>query len=241
MHKVARIVYNGPAQRSLVSVTTYQKDGYGMANVVESNKVISVAYTLRLASGEVVDYSDEEDPLEYLHGAGNIIPGLERALSGLAVGEKRDVEVQPEDGYGFYNPEEVEVVERQQFPASMKLQRGMQLEVTDEMGNVAEAYVREVNSEQVTLDFNHPLAGQTLFFSVEVLGIREATEDEIAHGHVHGAHFEDEEDFDDEDEDFDEDDDYDYDDEDDEDFDDEDEDDLDDDDDIPVSSNGRLN
>ena len=172
-----------------------------MAEVVQDGTVVSLAYTLRLANGEVIDYSETDDPLEYLHGAENIIPGLERELTGLHVGDSKDVEVEPADGYGTYDPTDVEVVEKSMLPKNMPLKLGMVLAITDDEGNLSEAVVREISAKDVTLDFNHPLAGQKLFFSVQVLGVREASEEELAHGHPHGEHGD--EDFDEDDEDFD--------------------------------------
>jgi len=174
-----------------------------MTDMVKDGAVVSLAYTLKLANGEVIDFSEADDPLEYLHGAENIIPGLERELNGLHVGDAKDVEIAPDDAYGAYDPEEVEVVERGLLPKDLQLKLGMVLAISDDDGNLSEAYVREIGPKSVTLDFNHPLAGQRLFFSVQVLGVREATEEEIEHGHPHGADgdddFEDFEDFDDED------------------------------------------
>lgn len=185
-----------------------------MVDVVKEGAVVTLGYTLRLANGEVVDYSEADDPLEYLHGAENIIPGLERSLLGLKVGDKKKVEVAPVDGYGEYDPEELETVPRNELPkGTPPLELGMMLLLTDEDGNFAEAYVREIGPKTVTLDFNHPLAGQNLFFDVEIIGIREATEEEIEHGHVHGDEefdeFYDEDDFEDDDfEDFEDDEDF---------------------------------
>jgi len=196
-----------------------------MADVVRDGAVVSLEYELKLANGEVVDFSETDEPLEYLHGAENIIPGLERELAGLQVGDEKDVEVPPADGYGEYDPEDVEVVERGALPKNIPLQLGMVLAVSDENGDFSEAFVREISPNSVTLDFNHPLAGQRLFFKVKVLGIREATEEELAHGHPHGAHSHEDDEFDfEDDEDFEDflDDDEDYDDEDFEDFEDED-------------------
>ncbi len=168
-----------------------------MADVIRDGAVVSLAYTLRLANGEVIDFSEADDPLEYLHGADNIIPGLEKELTGLEVGESKDVEVDPEEGYGVYDPEDVEVIEREMLPKNLPLKLGMVLAISDDEGNLSEAIVREISPKTVTLDFNHPLAGQKLFFSVKVVDVREATEDELAHGHPHsdGEHDE----FDDED------------------------------------------
>ncbi|MBX3065830.1 MAG: peptidylprolyl isomerase [Anaerolineae bacterium] len=187
-----------------------------MTDVVKDGMVVSIAYTLRLANGELVDASPEDDPLEYLHGADNIVPGLEHELDGLKVGDKKEVEVAPADGYGEYDPEYVEVVDRADLPKDLMLTLGMTIAVTDEEGFLEEAIVREISKDQVKLDFNHPLAGQKLHFSVEVVGIREADEEELDHGHPHSLLMdEDEDEF--YDEDLDEDDDFDYEDDEDED------------------------
>jgi FKBP-type peptidyl-prolyl cis-trans isomerase SlyD len=164
--------------------------------------VVSLGYTLKLANGEVVDFSEEDEPLEYLHGASNIVPGLEKALNGRQVGEEMDVEVSPDEGYGDYDPEDVETVAKKDLPTDFPLELGMVLAVTDEDGNISEAYVREIAPNSVTLDFNHPLAGQALHFSVKVLGVRPATDEELAHGHpaLPDGTFEDEDEFDDFDE-----------------------------------------
>ncbi|MFQ3535944.1 MAG: peptidylprolyl isomerase [Aggregatilineales bacterium] len=179
-----------------------------MPETVQDNVVVALAYTLKLENGEVVDAADAEDPLEYLHGANNIIPGLERALTGMRVGESKQVQVAPADGYGDYDPEDIEVVPRHQFPSDAPLAVGMAVTLADDDDNYVDAVISALSTESVTLDYNHPLAGKTLFFDVEVLNIREATPEEIRHGHVHGAFFDfadlDEEDLDDEDfEDFD--------------------------------------
>jgi FKBP-type peptidyl-prolyl cis-trans isomerase SlyD len=104
------------------------------------------------------------------------------------------VRVSPEEGYGEYDPEDVEVVERSMLPGDMQLKLGMVVAIEDEDGNTSEAYVREIAADSVTLDFNHPLAGQPLFFSVQVLNVRDATDEELAHGHPHGVDFFDEDD-----------------------------------------------
>lgn len=174
-----------------------------MSDVVRDGAVISLAYTLRLDNGDIVDYSEADDPLEYLHGAENIIPGLERELTGLRVGDSKEVEVDPADGYGMYDPEDVEVIERGMLPKGLPLKLGMHLAISDDEGNMSEAIVREISPNGVTLDFNHPLAGQKLYFSVQVVDIREATDDELAHGHPHSedGEFDDEDEFDFEDDD----------------------------------------
>lgn len=175
-----------------------------MPETIQENLVVSLAYELRLADGEVVDSAPSDDPLEYLHGADNIIPGLERALTGMRVGERKAVEVSPEDGYGIYDPEDIQEIGREMLPADMPLEIGTPLVISDEDGNVMEAIISGVSPRTITIDFNHPLAGKALFFNVEVLGIRDATREEIEHGHPHDLDGGDE--FDEDDEDFDEDD-----------------------------------
>ncbi len=192
-----------------------------MVEEIKDGAVVSLAYTLKLSNGEVIDYSEADDPLEYLHGAENIIPALEQQLIGLHIGDAKQVELSAADGYGEYDNDEVEVVDRKLLPKDLNLKLGMVLAISDQEGNLSEAYVREISAQNVTLDFNHPLAGQRLFFDVQVLDIREATEEEVAHGHPHGVHSHEDdmfEDFDDEDfeEDFEDDEDVDF-----EDFDDE--------------------
>jgi len=170
-------------------------------DTIQNGVVVSLTYTLKLQNGEVIDFSEADDPLEYLHGADNIIPGLERELTGLKIGDSKEVHVEAVDGYGEYDPEEVEDVERKLLPRDMELRLGMVLAIRDEEGHLNEAYVRAITPDSVQLDFNHPLAGQALYFSVQVVGLRDATVEEVEHGHPHGIEldeeFEDDE-FDDE-------------------------------------------
>jgi FKBP-type peptidyl-prolyl cis-trans isomerase SlyD len=192
---------------------------------IQDGVVVSLAYTLTV-DGEEVDRADASDPLEYLHGAENIVPGLEEALAGKKVGDKVSVTLQPDQAYGEYDEDDIEVVDRDEVPDSDMLKAGMLIEAEDEAGNVSLGIVREINDDQIVLDFNPPLAGKTLTYNVEVLGLREADQDELAHGHPHGLHshfsdYDDDDDYDWDDDDFDEDG-YEY--FDDEEFDDEDED-----------------
>jgi FKBP-type peptidyl-prolyl cis-trans isomerase SlyD len=147
--------------------------------------VVSLAYTLRLDDDEIVDSSESDDPIEFVQGLGQIVPGLEQALVGLAVGDELDVVVSPADGYGEVDPDANEELPLDAFPADIDLEPGMELQVSDEAGEVYDAYVAEVRENSVVLDFNHPLAGETLNFHVKVVGVREAAPEELAHGHVH--------------------------------------------------------
>jgi len=173
---------------------------------VAKDLVVSLAYTLKVA-GEVVDEADASDPLLYLHGHKNIVPGLESALAGMKVGESKTVVVKPKDGYGDYNEDDVEIVPRSEFPEEIPLKAGVEILIEDEEGDEASATIVEVTQDKVKLDFNHPLAGKELQFEVTVLDLRLPTEDELEHGH---AHYEDDDEFEDEDEDWDEEDDDDW-------------------------------
>jgi FKBP-type peptidyl-prolyl cis-trans isomerase SlyD len=154
---------------------------------IKNGSVVNLAYTLKNSEGDVLDQATGNDPFTYLHGAQQIVPGLETALSGLKQGDKKAVKVQPKDGYGEVDPSLKLTVNRTQFPAGMDIKPGMQFETQTQDGHGILFTVEGVAGEKVSIDGNHPLAGQTLHFEVEVLGIREATAEEKAHGHVHGA------------------------------------------------------
>ena len=157
-------------------------------NITEG-KVVHIHYTLKDDAGEVLDSSAGKEPLAYLHGASNIIPGLESALEGKTVGDKFTADVAPEDGYGVRNEALVQTVSRSAFPNDAQVQLGVQFHVQTSAG-VRLATVTKIVDDQVTLDMNHPLADVTLHFDVEVMDVQTATEEELAHGHVHapGGH-----------------------------------------------------
>lgn len=150
------------------------------------NMVVSLHYTLKDDSGEVLDSSSGREPLSYLHGHGNIIPGLEKALEGTTVGYHSQVAVGAKEGYGETNPDLVFEAPREQFPSDMKLEAGGRVYAEGPEGPVSFTVVRLTDSGAV-LDGNHPLAGKQLHFDVEVVDIRPATSEEMTHGHVHGA------------------------------------------------------
>ncbi len=148
---------------------------------ITKNKVASIHYTLRDNEGTVIDSSAGREPLQYLHGAGNLIPGMEEGLEGKSKGDKFDLKVAPEKGYGEKDDNLIQKVPRAAF-GNQEVKSGMRFS-TNQGGVVT---VTEVGLESVTVDGNHPLAGVELNFSVEVMDVREATSDEITHGHVHG-------------------------------------------------------
>ncbi|MGQ9887882.1 MAG: FKBP-type peptidyl-prolyl cis-trans isomerase [Aggregatilineales bacterium] len=161
-----------------------------MTDTIADGLVVSLAYVLKV-DGQEVDRAERDDPFEYLHGADNIVPGLEAALTGRRVGDAFKVSVPPADGYGEYDEGEIEELSRGELPGAEKLEPGTVVQLEDEDGYIYMATVARVTPSSVVLDFNPPLAGKTLDYDVEVLAIRPATDDEIAHGHVHGDAFDD--------------------------------------------------
>ncbi len=156
-----------------------------MSLMIGDNAVVSIHYTLTDDDGAVLDSSEGAEPLNYLHGAGNIIPGLEKALVGKTAGATLKVSVAPEEGYGDVQPDLLQQVPLAAFQGVETVEPGMAFEAHDAQGNVRSVVVKSVDDETVVVDANHPLAGVQLNFDVEVVAIRDATDEEIAHGHVH--------------------------------------------------------
>ncbi|MCO4771595.1 MAG: peptidylprolyl isomerase [Deltaproteobacteria bacterium] len=156
-----------------------------MSDVAAAGKVVIINYTLTNDAGEVLDTSDGGEALPYLHGSGNIVEGLEEVLNGQPIGFSTEVSVAPEKGYGLRQEGDPQPVPRSAFPPDAPLQEGMQFLVETDDG-VAPVWIVGVEPEHVLLDGNHPLAGETLHFKAEIIGVRDATEDEKAHGHPHG-------------------------------------------------------
>jgi FKBP-type peptidyl-prolyl cis-trans isomerase SlyD len=154
------------------------------ADRVEDGVVVSLSYKLTVG-GEVVAQTDADEPMEYLHGAENIVPGLEKALTGKQLGDRLSVTLQPDEAYGQYDEDNIEELDREDVPQVDELEQGMVIEVEDEEGYTYLAFVKEINDDVVVLDYNPPLAGKTLTYDVEVVGLREADEEELAHGHPH--------------------------------------------------------
>lgn len=152
--------------------------------VVGDNDVVTLEYTLTV-DGEVVDSSKDHGPIAFIQGQGQIIPGLEKALYGMAVGESKQVVVPPAEAYGESDPEAFLEIPASEFPPEIPLEPGVGIQLRDPSGQVFDAFIDRVEGDTVVLNFNHPLAGKELHFEVKVVGIREATEEELAHGHVH--------------------------------------------------------
>lgn len=155
-------------------------------DTIADGVVAVIHYTLKNDQGDILDSSDGGEPLPYLHGANNIVPGLEAALAGKAVGEELNVVVAPEQGYGVRDPGRIQEVPREAFPADAEVAPGAQFVMQDEGGQVIPIWIAQVTDETVTIDANHPLAGQTLHFEIKIDSLRAPTEEETAHGHPHG-------------------------------------------------------
>lgn len=154
---------------------------------IEENMVVGFHYTLKNESGEVLDHSEEDSPLHYLHGHNNIIPGLEDEMNGKDVGDTFTAIIPPEKAYGEHNESLIQVVKQDAFEGVDELQAGMQFSAQLE-GQTRIVTIKEIQGEDVTFDANHPLAGERLYFDVEVVEVRAATDEELTHGHVHGEH-----------------------------------------------------
>ena len=152
---------------------------------VKKDRVISLNFILNDENGEILAQSAEGAPLEYLHGSHDIIPGLEKALEGKHVGENVRVVIPPSEAYGEYEVSLVDEVSRDQFPGIDDIQPGMQFQTTMDDGAPMVINVTAVDDEVIVVDGNHPLAGVTLVFDVDIVAVRQASEDEISHGHVH--------------------------------------------------------
>ena len=153
---------------------------------ITQNSAVSFHYTLTDDQGQQIDSSAGQEPLAYLHGAGNIIPGLEKALTGKSVGDQMVVEVSAEEGYGPVQKELIQEVPRSSFQGVDSIEVGMQFEAQTGQGGAVPVTVTLVTDETVTVDGNHPLAGKDLNFDVTIADVREATAEELEHGHIHG-------------------------------------------------------
>jgi len=152
---------------------------------IEKNKVVSIDYTLKNDDGQVLDTSEGREPLNFIHGNGQLIPGLEEALEGKVKDDKLNVSIPPEKGYGMRSEQMIHAVDRSNFEAGAEIEEGMQFQAQMDQG-VQLLTVVKVEDDKVTLDGNHPLADQTLHFDVDIKDVRDASAEELEHGHVHG-------------------------------------------------------
>ena len=147
---------------------------------INEGQVVSIEYEVR-DNGKVIDSNVGGEPLVFLYGKGQIIPGLENGIKDMQIGEKADILVKAKDAYGEYNPEAIQELPKEQF-AGIELEEGMTLYGQDEQGGTVQVIVKEIKDDSVVVDFNHPLAGKDLMFTVTLNNVREATPDELASG-----------------------------------------------------------
>ncbi len=155
-----------------------------MSDTVQDNLVVTLDYTL-IVDEEVMESTDDGEPIIFIQGIGQIIPGLESALYGMKVGEKKTVVIEPENAYGDYDPDSLEIAKKEEFSEEIPLDVGTFLDLSDDEGEVLSAQIIEEDEDTVTLDFNHPLAGNTLTFEITLSALRPASEEELDHGHAH--------------------------------------------------------
>ena len=157
-----------------------------MKAAIADGHVVTLNYRLTLDDGSIADESFGGEPLVYLHGAHNIVPGLERQLAGKSAGDKCEVAVPSAEGYGDYDPTLDQKVPRSAFPAEAQLAVGIAFQAQDQRGKPITLYIRQIKDDQVTVSPNHPMAGQALNFTIEILEVRDATAQEKKHGNAHG-------------------------------------------------------
>jgi len=151
---------------------------------ISNNKVVTVNYTMKNSKGEVLDSSAEHEALCYVQGSGEVISGLEKAVEGKTKGDKLSIIVPPEDAYGLLSEDDIEELPLSSFEDPEEIEVGTEIEVEYE-DDIEIAVVTKIEGDKVTVDFNHPLAGETLYLDLEVIEVREATEEELKKGHTH--------------------------------------------------------
>lgn len=152
----------------------------------KKNQVVVFHFILSDENGQELENSYNDQPMAVLTGTNHILPKLEERLSKLSIGEKSKIEIAAADGYGEFNEDNIQQLDRSQFPEDVELKEGLEFVATEDDGKQAIFYIKEVAGKEVTIDFNHPLAGRTLTFDLELLEIRDATREELEHNHAHG-------------------------------------------------------
>jgi len=155
-----------------------------MNKSVQDNLVVTLDYKL-IVEDEMLESTEDGEPILFIQGIGQIIPGLENALYGMEVGDQKTVVIQPEDAYGEYDPESLQDAKKEEFSEEVPLDVGTFLDLADDEGDILSAQIIAAEEDTVTLDFNHPLAGKTLTFEITLTDLRPASEEELEHGHVH--------------------------------------------------------
>ncbi len=153
---------------------------------IEQNKVITLNFTLTDDHGNVLDSTEKGGPFSYISGSNMVLPKLEEAVNGMLIGSKKALKLEAKDGYGNYNDDAIQVVGKENFPEDFVLEVGMEYMASNPDGVQMPFVISNVDGEEITVDFNHPLAGKNLNFDIELLNVRDATAEELSHGHVHG-------------------------------------------------------
>ncbi len=154
---------------------------------LDANKIVTINFILKDEDGNVLESTENMEPFSFISGNNQILPKLEEAVNQMLIGTKRDVKVQAAEGYGEYNESAIQQVDKNEFPEDVKLEEGMRMIANSPDGKQMPFIVNKIEEKEVTIDFNHPLAGKNLEFNVELVDVRDATPEELAHGHVHGA------------------------------------------------------
>lgn len=154
---------------------------------IKPNQVYSINFTLKDEEGEIIDSTQKGQPMSFISGQGLLIPRLEEEIGSMIIGSKKTVVLSPEEAYGEYEDEAVQTVTRADFPDDAELEIGMEFYTNTPEGEELPFVITDIEGDNITIDFNHPLAGMTLTFDIELVNVREATPEELAHGHVHGA------------------------------------------------------
>ena len=154
---------------------------------LKDNQVVTINFTLKDEDGNVIEATSKEQPFSFLSGSSQILPKLENQVSEMLIGSKKTIVLEPEEAYGVYKDTSIQTVNRTDFPEGTKLEIGMGFVADTPEGQQLPFVVKNIENDNITIDFNHPLAGRKLTFDVELLELRDATQEELAHGHVHGA------------------------------------------------------
>ena len=153
---------------------------------IGQNKVVSMNFTLKDENGNIIQATNAMEPFQFLSGNQQILPRLEEEIENMLIGSKKNFKIPAKEAYGEYNEESVQELSKNNFPKDVNLEIGMEFIANSPKGEHMPFVVKEINNENVTIDFNHPLAGINLEFNIELLDVRDATAEELQHGHVHG-------------------------------------------------------
>lgn len=154
---------------------------------IGTNKVVTLNYKLSDDQGNVIQTTNKNEPFVYLSGNKQILPKLEEAIDSMIIGGKKNIELSSSEAYGDYDEKAIQQVKKEAFPEGANLEPGMEYMAQSPEGHPVPFVIKEIEDENVTIDFNHPLAGKNLSFDVELVDVRDATKEELEHGHAHGA------------------------------------------------------